>query len=89
MQNFATFAEPLRWLTECKAEFHWTTQCQDGFEQLCGRSITTPILAFPDYSKEFILGTDASDTVVGAVLSKEQSNETKRVIAYVMHILTK
>jgi hypothetical protein len=32
---------------------------------------TTPILAFPDFSKEIMVGTDACETGIGAILSQE------------------
>ena len=48
--------------------------------------MTAPILAFPDYTREFILDTDASDTGIGAVFSQD-GNE--RVVAYASQVLTK
>ena len=46
-------------------------------------------LAFPDYSKPFILSTYASDTGIGAVLSQLDDNRRDWVIVYTSHTLSK
>ena len=39
-----------------------------------------PILAFPNYSKPFVLDTDASDVGTGVVLSQVDDDGRERVI---------
>ena len=96
--NFAKWAGPLHALiipaaTQLKVrqgvlkkselpEFKWSTECQEGFDNLKKALTSAPILAYPDYSKPFILETDASLKGLGAVLSQKGDDNTVRVIAY-------
>ena len=57
-------------------EFQWTPACQEGFDKLKKALTEAPVLAYLDYSKPFILETDASLKGLGTVLSQ------KGVIAY-------
>ena len=63
-------------------EFQWTPACQEGFNQLKKALTEAPVLAYPDYSKPFILETDASLKGLGAVLSQKGDDNEIRVIAY-------
>ena len=63
-------------------EFQWTLACQEGFDQLKKALMEAPVLAYPDYSKPFILETDASLKGLGAVLSQKGDDNEIRVIAY-------
>ena len=69
-------------MTERGRQFHWTR------ESLKACLISAPILAFLDCTKPFILDTDASETGLGAVLSREHDGE-ERVIAYANRVLSK
>ena len=51
--------------------------------------VTAPILAFPDYTKPFILDTDASDIGIEAGLSQFDVNGRERVIAFASRTLSK
>ena len=61
-------------LTKKDAPYQWNSSCQDTFEQLKKKLVQAPVLAFPDFSKHFILETDASGMGLGAVLSQEQED---------------
>ena len=63
-------------------EFQWTQACQEGFNQLKKALTETPVLAYPDYSKLFILETDTSLKGLGAVLSQKGDDNEIRVISY-------
>ena len=59
----------------------WGDAEQKAFETLRECLITPPIAAFPDFDKEFIIFTDASNYGIGAVLSQMQDDK-EVVIAY-------
>jgi len=60
IKDFATIAKPLHQLTEKKQPFKWTDECQQAFAQLKFNLTTAPIIALPDWSRPFIVDTDAS-----------------------------
>ena len=68
------YAKPLCKLTEKGAELRWTADCQNAFLDLRRKLVSAPILAFPNFSKPFLLDTDASDNGIGAVLSQVQED---------------
>lgn len=86
--NFSEIAKPLHRLSEKGQKFNWTDECTSAFEILKKKMVEAPILAHPDFSKEFILDTDASDVAIGAVLSQKFEGR-ESVIAYASRTLTK
>ena len=88
IHKFAEIARPLHQLTEWGRPFKWTTECDTAFAELKLRLCTSPVLVFPDFTKPFILDTDASQCGIGAVLSQVQCGEEK-VIAFASRTLTK
>ena len=89
IKAFVRIARPLHRLTERTASFVWTDKCQSAFDELRTHLSTTPVLAYPNFSRQFILDTDASDTGIGAVLSQVNDDGRERVIAYGSRLLTK
>ena len=48
--------------------FKWTMKHQDAFDALKETLSIAPVLGYPVFSREFILGTDASLNGLGAIL---------------------
>ena len=74
-------ARPLHKLTEANVEFVWTPECQSSFQTLNTLLSTAPVLAY-------ILGTDASNHGIGAVLSQVEDG-AEHPVAYASKTLTK
>ena len=58
-------------------EFEWTPECEQSFQKLKQKLTTTPVLALPNISKDFVVYCDASRQGLGCVLMQDG-----RVIAY-------
>jgi hypothetical protein len=70
--NFSKIAAPLYMLLKKDAHFDWSANQENAFRKLKEKPISKPILQYPDFSKEFILTTDASNEGTGAILSQGQ-----------------
>mgnify|MGYP001798391490 FL=1 len=89
MRDYATIAEPLHQLTRHSSKtFNWNNECATAFNSLKGQLASCPILAYPDFSKDFIIDTDASEYGIGGVLSQSHDGK-ERVVAYGSRSLTK
>ena len=88
VKSFCDIARPLNRLTQKNIAFNWTNSCEEAFLALKQCLTTSPVLAYPTYSGQFTLDTDASAYGIGAVLSQEQNGQEK-VIAYASRTLTR
>ncbi|GFV63770.1 retrovirus-related Pol polyprotein from transposon 17.6 [Trichonephila clavipes] len=71
---FSSLAAPLTELLKGKSKkgyINWTSECQESFVQLKEKLSTNPVLYAPDFKRQFILQTDASDTGIGIVWLRE------------------
>lgn len=59
----------------------WTEECERSFSELKRMLTSSPVLAFADFTKPFVLEVDASHQGLGAVLSQEQQGKL-RPVAY-------
>ena len=78
IRDFAQLARPLHRLTEQTAPFLWSENCQESFDMLRRGLSSSPVLAYPDFTR---LDTDASDVGIGGVLSQLDDEGRERVVA--------
>lgn len=93
--NFAEIASPLTDLLQ-KEPLQWNENAQKAFEELKKRLATPPILILPDFTKEFMVETDALSSGIGAVLcqgnrpvafySKKMSKKMQQASTYVREL---
>ena len=88
IKNFAALAQPLTLLTRKYARFNWNETAQESFDNLRQALITTPILKYPDFDREFILCTDASAFAASAILCQKYDGH-ELPIAYASRQLRK
>ena len=69
-------------LLKGNVKFDWTDTCQQAFDTLKMALTGSSILMYPDFNKEFILATDASDISLGATLSQTDEQGNVRPVAY-------
>ena len=68
--DFSKIAKPLTILTKKSESFVWGAEQQNAFQMLKEKLTTAPVLNYPDFQREFLVTTDASDYAIGAVLSQ-------------------
>lgn len=68
--GYAHIAQPLTDQTR-KDQFGWNEEATVAFEQLKQRMLQAPILVMPNFTRNFVVETDASGYGIGAVLSQE------------------
>lgn len=71
VQNFSTIAKPLYTLLKKNVHFNWKQEQKESFIELKNKLKEFTILRYPDFNKEFVITTDASNIGIGAVLSQE------------------
>lgn len=81
VNKFASIADPLYALLPKHAKWDWSPAQQASFEALKHALATAPVVAPPDFTKPFIVRTDASGVGLGAVLV-QGTGDSERVIAY-------
>ena len=93
IKNFAWIAKPLNDLLSCgnsKLKNHpvtLTPAAEEAFYTLKKKCATTPVLAFADLKKPFLLETDASKYSLGTILQQVQEDGKYHPVAYTSHAL--
>lgn len=80
-ENLSEVETPLTNLCSNKVRFNWTAECEKAFQEVKMLIATSPVLTPPDFTKPFVLSTDASGHAVGSVLW-QRYGQVKRPVAY-------
>ena len=79
IRDFSKIARPLCRLLEKDAKFNFDDSCQNYFEEIKSRLVEAPIMAKPDWNREFKIMCDASDFSMGAVLGQKAKKVFKAI----------
>jgi hypothetical protein len=71
VKHFGIIARPLFNLLKKNTPFLWTEATEEAFQLLKQSLVEAPVLKLPDFSRKFVIDTDACDTRVGAVLQQD------------------
>lgn len=86
--QFAKIAALLHALTLKDAVFEWSRECEVAFEALKAAITHSPVLAYPNFSLDFVLETDACVKGLGAVLSQCQDDDILHPVAFASRSLS-
>ncbi|KAE8694779.1 hypothetical protein F3Y22_tig00110773pilonHSYRG00015 [Hibiscus syriacus] len=87
LKGYSKISTPLIELLKKDKVWEWSTECQEAFEKIKEAMVNEPVLVLPDYTKPFVVFTDASDVAISGVLMQEghpvayesrKLNETER-----------
>ena len=71
IHGFSQLAKPLTDLTKDKVKWRWEDKERNSFLALKAAMASAPILRLPDFERQFVVTTDASDVAVGAILEQD------------------
>ena len=77
IDNFSTVSFPLQNLLKKGARFIWTEDHTIAFEKLKNLLSTGPVLAFPDFTKQFRIAVDTSSKGIGYMLYQLDEDQVK------------
>ena len=79
IRDFSKITRPLCRLLEKDTKFKFDESCQNSFEEIKSRMVEAPIMAKPDWNREFEIMCDASDFAMGAVLGQKAEKVFKAI----------
>ena len=71
VKSYVKIASPITATLKKTKVFHWTQASEEAFNLLKEALTSAPTLALPDFSKPFLVTTDASGQAIGGVLTQE------------------
>jgi len=89
IEEFAVVARPLHDMVKKDKRWDWTERQEKAFKKLKKQFTKEPVLVAPDIDKKMRMEMDASDYVMGGVLSMECKDGLWRPVAFLSKSLNK
>ena len=89
LQNLSSLLHPLNQLLKSNAQWKWSAECQEAFEQAKKQLASAPVLAHYDVTQKLKLAADASAYGLGAVILHVYEDGSEKPIAYASRTLSK
>lgn len=89
IKNFTQISYPLHKLTRKGESYVWETTQGEAFEELKTRLVATPILAYPNWDREFHVHVNASNYAIGATLAQVGGHGLDHPIYFMSRLLSK
>ena len=80
IKDFSTISKPLCKLLENDAKFEFDEACRSEFKEIKSKLVIAPIMATPDWSKNFEIMCNTSDYALEAVLRQITENIFKAIL---------
>jgi len=74
ISDFSNIARPLNDLTCKNRQWDWSEDCEAAFQRLKEVCASEPVLKTPDWTKLFVMHTDASGYALGVVIAQEHDD---------------
>jgi len=74
ISDFSNITRPLNDLTCKNQQWNWSDECETAFQDLKKVCANEPVLKTPDWSKPFVMHTDASGYALGVVIAQEHED---------------
>ena len=87
VKGYAEEARHLHRIAGKKANYHWEKEQHRAFRWIKEALTNAPILKYPNFSKPFVLHTDASKFALGAVLEQDDDKGKPHPIVYASRTL--
>ena len=82
IKGFASIARPLHDMVKKNKKWDWMEKQDEVFKELKEKFTKEPVLAAPDLDKKMRMKVNASDYVIGGMLSMECEDELWRPVAF-------
>jgi len=87
ISDFSNIAWPLNDLTCKNRQWDWSNECEHAFQRLKDVCASEPVLKTPNWTKPFIMHTEASGYALGTVIAQEHEDSIHPIVFHSWSLL--